>query len=53
MDPDQIDGVARDELKRVAMRVGNLERRLLDHRDLVAGLLVIVGVLTLVVLLRW
>lgn len=53
MDPNQIDGVAREELKRVAMRVGNLERRLLDHRDAIAGLLVVVGVLTLALLLHW
>ena len=48
MDQESID--LHDELKLVAMRVGNLEQRLRRHRDLVAALVLVVGALTLVLM---
>ena len=53
MEQEGIDGVARDDLRLVAMRVGNLERRMLQHRDLIGALVLLVGVLTIALLVRW
>lgn len=44
-------GALRDDLKLVAMRLGRLERRLLDHRDVLAGTLVLLAVEAIVLVM--
>jgi hypothetical protein len=53
MERDAIDSAARDAARHLAMRVGNLERRLLDYRDVIAGLGLLVSVLAIAVIWRW